>query len=451
MPNRSLRPLAPVLLTLALALALVLGGCEALEEAVDLAGRERERRTDAQDVRPDDPLLEAAFRGDSAAVRAILDSGKDAKAHLAARDPAGMTALHRATWGGHPGIVALLLERGADPDEPDAGGQTPVSLAARWGRGDIMALLLAKGGDVTQTDDLGRGPLHWAAHYGHLDVMRALLAHGLPVDAPAKTGTPLHSAMSGGQIEAGRLLLDKGAGLETKDDLGWTPLLVACGTDSKHATRAECAAFLIGRGADVEARSREGTSALVLAAIDRDSLVTAMLLARGAKPVSATKDTPSALRSAVESKAPAVMRQLLAAGADPNQAYAPPKRQRLVHRAAMMDTAIVLQVLLAAGADADVTDDGQQTPLHLAAYHGRPEVVQALLGARVTVDARDKSRRTPLIVACAQNKVETVRLLLAAGADASARDAGGETPTKAAWGPERAPIRALLAQAGATR
>lgn len=56
------------------------------------------------------PLMLAAFRGDAAAVRALLERGADVNA----RDKDGDTALMFAAYKGHTEIVSLLLERGAN-------------------------------------------------------------------------------------------------------------------------------------------------------------------------------------------------------------------------------------------------------------------------------------------------------------------------------------------------
>lgn len=60
----------------------------------------------------------------------------------------------------------------------------------------------------------------------------------------------------------------------------------------------------------------------------------------------------------------------------------------------------VLRLLLAAGADPDIADSAGYKPLHLAAAHGTPDLVDALLdaGANIAQPARDG--RTPLAVAC---------------------------------------------------
>jgi len=80
-------------------------------------------------------------RGDTQAVRWLLDRGVDPNARWAHWD-ADVTALHLAALADHPEVARLLLERGADPSIRDS---THDSDALGWaeffGRTDMVALL----------------------------------------------------------------------------------------------------------------------------------------------------------------------------------------------------------------------------------------------------------------------------------------------------------------------
>ncbi|KAJ3342464.1 Ankyrin repeat domain-containing protein 22 [Gonapodya sp. JEL0774] len=70
-------------------------------------------------------LFLAAKRGNEEMLRSLLDVGADPNA----RNLAHSTALHVATLYSQPALVALLLQRGADPVARDAKGRTPMDLA----------------------------------------------------------------------------------------------------------------------------------------------------------------------------------------------------------------------------------------------------------------------------------------------------------------------------------
>ena len=81
---------------------------------------------------------------------------------------------------------------------------------------------------------------------------------------------------------------------------------------------------------------------------------------------------------------------------------------------------ILVLSLAASGADLSAG-------LLAAAAGGKTDEVKALLGKGANLEVRDKKQRTPLMLAAQHGHAETVRLLLAKGAQADARDSLGYT------------------------
>lgn len=86
-------------------------------------------------------LLAAAAKGDTDAVKALLDKGT----RVDARDQEGGTALGHAVWFGHLETVRLLIDRGADVNARKRDGATPVQLAS-WSNHPEIAEMLTKAG-----------------------------------------------------------------------------------------------------------------------------------------------------------------------------------------------------------------------------------------------------------------------------------------------------------------
>ncbi len=179
------------------------------------AGRQTAPRpgTTAGPVAPAaDALLEAARRGDAAAVRALLAKGADVNA--APGD--GMTALHWAAERGQQNVVALLLGAGAQASAVTRlGGYQPLHLAARGGHADVVTALLAANAEATAPTTTGATALHFAAAAGSAPAASALIDAGAAVDArePQWGQTPLMFAAAAGRTDVVRVLAARGADL----------------------------------------------------------------------------------------------------------------------------------------------------------------------------------------------------------------------------------------------
>ena len=93
----------------------------------------------------------------------------------------------------------------------------------------------------------------------------------------------------------------------------------------------------------------------------------------------------------------------------------------------------VVQLLLDRGANVNMEDKGQLTPLHLASYYGRLDIVRVLLSHGARVNAKGEQGQTALHLVLDGNRsgidaVGIVRLLLENGADVNAQDSNNETP-----------------------
>lgn len=135
--------------------------------------------------------------------------------------------------------------------------------------------------------------------------------------------------------------------------------------------------LLLVSGADVNAASNNGWTALMLAAVKNHAGLAGQLLARGADVNAADAYGWTPLLRAVYEKRPAVVRVLL------------------------RDASI----------DVNARNEHGGTALHYAAALGDPEMVRSLLHKGADADARDASDRTPRTMAIEQGKVEVVRIL----------------------------------------
>ena len=239
----------------------------------------------------DVPLVDAVRRGDTEAVRALLDGGAD----VDSATPDGATALLWAVHTDQPELVGLLLEAGADVEITNRYGVGPASLAAENGNAAILERLLGAGVYANQTLPGGETLLMTAAHTGEPETVRTLLAHGADPNIREMTRgqTALMWAAANDNAAAIHLLAEQGADVNAKTDnpspssgrynfgsappTGFTPLMFAVRAGHIDATRV-----LLDAGADVDGTVSDGQSALVVAAANANWELAAYLLDRGA-------------------------------------------------------------------------------------------------------------------------------------------------------------------------
>jgi len=88
-----------------------------------------------------------------------------------------LTLLHDMAQDGDLEKARLLLDHGADINAVDEEYRsTPLGLAARWGHRDMVALLLERGADPIKSGAPWSTPLAWARKKGHAEIEAMLAA-----------------------------------------------------------------------------------------------------------------------------------------------------------------------------------------------------------------------------------------------------------------------------------
>nr|XP_027784091.1 ankyrin repeat domain-containing protein 6 isoform X4 [Marmota flaviventris] len=98
-----------------------------------------------------------------------------------------------------------------------------------------------------------------------------------------------------------------------------------------------------------------------------------------------------------------------------------------LHLAANKGHLSVVQILLKAGCDLDVQDDGDQTALHRATVVGNTEIIAALIQEGCALDRQDKAGNTALHLACQNSHSQSTRVLLLGGSRADLKNNAGDT------------------------
>jgi ankyrin repeat protein len=269
-----------------------------------------------------------------------------------------------------------------------------------------------------------------------------ILALALPGAADDRADLSL--AIRRGDLAAVRTIVAKSPALVTSaDGTGFTPLHIAA-----TAGRVNVIEFLLGRGADLEARTPGGQTPLfqTVPLASREAFV--LLLGKGANLAARDADGRSILQFALAWQRPAMVDLILAEGFPVEATGA--AAEEMLEEAANAGIASLVEALVAKGAPLATTPRRGTTLLHAAARGGLPRMAAPLLKGGVPVDIRDLHGLTPLHVAAFYGRDEVVRVLLAGGADLEMKGRDGRSARQLALDAGHEETAALLSSKGAS-
>jgi ankyrin repeat protein len=306
--------------------------------------------------------------------------------------------------------------------------QFPSQFAERLGQAitdqdvESVRALIAQGADVNYREDPAEETLLMsAARTGNLEIVRALVEAGADVDVQLDDVEDFEGAASA-LVYAGRGghkavydYLTPRCRPDTRKDADAALGVVRSRAKKRKLTKEERALFQavsngqltkvqgLLDGLDVNLADENGGTLLWVAASSSKPKVVRLLLDRGANVDARRKDdgtTPLLATDSLE-----IAHMLLAAGADRNLTgrYG----ECLLLNAAGFGWTELLQDLIKAGCDVNTKNRTGQTALHRAASNGHIEIVRLLIAAGARHNVRDMFQQTPqdLAAACGHNAV----------------------------------------------
>jgi len=208
----------------------------------------------------------------------------------------------------------------------------------------LEEMLLENPKIATTTDQSDRLLIHWAALGGRQQLLDLLFSRA---DAPS---------------------------VDVTDDIGATPLILACLNGS-----LTCVVFLLGHGAEINARNNQGHSGFQYAASKGHKAVVEFLLANGADPDIRDGRNDTALHRLASTGKVDILKMILDWTETKVDVNAQNKEGNTPLHIACEDNEIqAAMMLIDKGASVEVTNKEEQTPLDLAKPGLRRQIKEKL-------------------------------------------------------------------------
>ncbi|KAL3113864.1 hypothetical protein niasHT_017460 [Heterodera trifolii] len=288
------------------------------------------------------------------------------------------SALWTAFFRQHIDIIDLLLEKGADPNEPVIGRENDINTIF-W----VHSLISdhESGATVSTNSELRYRTIKL--------IFSSSLSPGFESELveirKPKNMTPLFVAALHAHFPLCHVLVERGANVDLGSDFATTPLMMAC-----KRSQIEIVTFLIENGADINLQNGDGETALMTACSTGNVDIVRLLLSHGAN-VEQTdyNGFRFALKDAVIGGHLEVCRLLVEEwAADVNQQTIIERSTALICAASRGHLAIV-NFLIEHGADLHHVDVAGFNALMLAVISGKTEMARHLVAIGANINQRD--------------------------------------------------------------
>jgi len=149
------------------------------------------------------------------------------------------------------------LDAGLSPDFMGSRIGSGLMIGAWEGKIDLMRLFISRGADINAQNGNGETALVLAAWRGQLEAVKWLIERGARINMPDRQWSALHYAVFAGHGEVADYLMNEGANINARSTNGSSVLMMAI-----YEGRQELARRLIEKGADRRPKNDWGDGAL---------------------------------------------------------------------------------------------------------------------------------------------------------------------------------------------
>ncbi|XP_062510650.1 transient receptor potential cation channel subfamily A member 1-like [Corticium candelabrum] len=407
-----------------------------------------------RDSRQATAVHHAASEGYLEVLELLIDYNSD----INARDEHAETALHWAVTCEKPEAIDFLLNRGADANVLSSTLETPLHTAIRLqNESTVKTLLKHSEVNVNKAGEHGRKPLHLAATLDSINIIEQLLARGAlpcsadangmrPLQLTARCGgkrhvmehllriaqevlgyprelvvnfkdadgmTALHHAVSGGNVEVAKLLLECGCKLLDEESSSESAFHLACSQGSLEMAKVIIENCSLPSHDVLSSQDPSGQTPLHKAAIFNHTEMVKYLIDSGANINAVDKHGRTALLLAAQAGATECVRFLISNGADVQ--VRDMGLRNVLHVAIQFGHEVAEVVLERVTATRELLDEHDAhglTPLHYASKRGKLKPVQLMLELGATPNPKNNQHQSPLHFAAKYGRYQTAKRLL---------------------------------------
>ena len=378
-------------------------------------------------------------------------------------------------------LIDALLTENLSLDNQDFEGSTALHEATKVGRLDIVEQLTKASAKPTIKDNRGRTPIHYAASLGNVAIVRRLLGKsnaGIN-DSDVAGWTPLRLAVTGHHLDMVKFLIDLGAhcdyallndaarndaedlfdyflafGIKPNTEVLWDTItnqnlhylrsciLAGASPDSMSVyhtpltyavirNQASAVQLLISMGADVNLRTNDGDSALLLAVRSGELAIVDILLRAGAATHDLSfKESPTInlIMLATHTGYARIAEMLYKVGAPKPAADHKCANSRFnMVTAARQNRVDILKELIRQGRDVNAVPKDSWSLTALACRWGSSEAAILLINAGADLRSQAVSSPPPLSCAAEAGLTNVIQVLLQKGADVNQISPKGQT------------------------
>ena len=261
--------------------------------------------------------------------------------------------------------------------------------------------------------------------------LQKIIGQGINVNTLNNRGeTPLFLACESAQAGAVKLLLEMRADPNITYADGYTSLHCAVHGRCTNETLQD----IISHGVYVDSQNIHGETALWLACLYRQQDCVKVLLKAGSNPNITSNERYTSLHAAVNGGySRTIISKIIDHGADVNVTNK--KNVTPLMIACHKRITYAINILLNAGADPNISDAKGNTCIQNAVGKGcSKDALETIVNHRADVNAVNKKHATALMIACASSNKDAINVLLDAGADPNITDGMGNTCIQIAVG-----------------